>query len=240
MTASTIFVVVIDPQLRRVILNALVAEGHSVVETAHYNDALQILRKTRPDLVLVDFDTTENTCLDLCREMRSASDAPIFVFATQRFEIDKVSALDAGADDYMVKPIAIRELLARIRAVLRRTYAQREYPVFVSNELTIDFDRRLVCVRGKINRLTPNEHELLRLLVENQGKSLKHRKLLQAVWGPHCGSQFDYLRVLVSQLRKKVELNPRYPKFICTDPWVGYRFEPPQAELPAAIARESR
>jgi two-component system KDP operon response regulator KdpE len=240
MTSSTILVVVIDPQLRRVILNALVAEGHCVVETAHYNDALQILRKTRPDLVLVDFDTTENTCLDLCREIRSASDAPIFVFAAQHCEIDKVSALDAGADDYMVKPIAIRELLARIRAVLRRTCAQRERPAFASNELTIDFERRLVCVKGKINRLTPNEHELLRLLVENQGKSLKHRKLLQAVWGPHCGSQSDHLRVLVSQLRRKVELNPRYPKFICTDPWFGYRFEPPQAELPAAIARESR
>jgi two-component system KDP operon response regulator KdpE len=162
------------------------------------------------------------------------------VFAAQHCEIDKVSALDAGADDYMVKPIAIRELLARIRAVLRRTCAQRERPAFVSNELTIDFERRLVCVKGKINRLTPNEHELLRLLVENQGKSLKHRKLLQAVWGPHCGSQSDHLRVLVSQLRRKVELNPRYPKFICTDPWFGYRFEPPQAELPAAIARESR
>ena len=159
MTSSTILVVVIDPQLRRVILNALVAEGQCVVETAHYNDALQILRKTRPDLVLVEFDTTENTCLDLCREMRSASDTPIFVFAAQHCEIDKVSALDAGADDYMVKPIAIRELLARIRAVLRRTCAQRECPAFVSNELTIDFERRLVCVKGKINRLTPNEHE---------------------------------------------------------------------------------
>jgi two-component system KDP operon response regulator KdpE len=97
----------------------------------------------------------------------------------------------------------------------------------VSNELKIDFERRIVCVRGKITRLTLNEHELLRLLVENQGKSLKHRKLLQAVWGPHSGSQSDYLRALISQLRKKVELNPRYPKWICTDLWVGYGFEPP-------------
>ena len=238
MTSSTILVVVIDSQLRRVILNALVAEGHCVVETAHYNDALQILRKTRPDLVLVDFDTTQNTCLDLCREMRSASDAPIFVFAAQHCERNKVSALDAGADDYMVKPLAIQELLARIRAALRRKSAQREYPAFVSDDLKIDFQQRIVCVRGKVTRLTPNEHELLRLLVENRGKSLKHRKLLQAIWGSHCGSQSELLRVLVYNLRKKVEFNPRYPKFICTDPWFGYRFDPPQAEFPEVSPQE--
>jgi two-component system KDP operon response regulator KdpE len=232
--------VVIDPQLRRVILNALVDEGHCVVEAEHYYDALQILRNTRPDLALVDFDTTQNTCLDLCREMRSASDAPICIFAAQHCERNKVSALDAGAGDYMLKPIAIREMLARIRAVLRRISAQRECPALVSNELKSVFERTIVCVRGKITRLTANKHELLRLLVEDQGKSFKHRKLIQAVWGPHSGSQSDYLRVLVSRLRKKLEPNPRYPKFICTDPWLGYRFEPPQVQLPAAIAQGSR
>jgi two-component system KDP operon response regulator KdpE len=227
MISSTILIVVVDPHLRREILNALIASGHCAVEAVRYIDASQILRKTRPDLVLLDFGTERKTCLDLCREMRSASDAPIFVFAAQHCERDKVSALDAGADDYMVKPLAIQELLARIRAALRRTSAQREYPAFVSNDLRIDFQQRIVCVRGKVTRLTPNEHELLRLLVENRG-------------GSHCGSQSELLRVLVYNLRKKVEFNPRYPKFICTDPWFGYRFEPPQAEFPEVSAQESK
>jgi two-component system, OmpR family, KDP operon response regulator KdpE len=157
------------------------------------------------------------------------SDVPILVFAAQYCERDKVDALDAGADDYMVKPLAMRELLARIRARLRRSSTLREHPIYVSNDLTIDFEQRTVCVAGKVMRLTPKEHELLRLLVENQGKPLKHRKLLRAIWGAQCGSQSEYLRVLVYQLRKKVEVNPRYPKFICTDPWFGYHFEPPQA-----------
>ena len=230
MISSTILVAVVDPHVRRGILNALVAEGHCAVEAVRYNDALESLRNTQPDVILLDFDTAQKRCLDLCREMRRASDVPIFVFAAQHCEMDKVSALDAGADDYMVKPLAIQELLARIRAALRRISAQREYPAFVSNDLKIDFEQRTVCARGKVTRLTPNEHELLRLLVENRGKTLKHRKLLQAIWGSHCGSQSEYLRVLVYQLRKKVEFNPRYPKFICTDPWFGYRFEPPRAE----------
>ena len=230
MIYSTILIAVVDPHVRRAILDALVAEGHCVVEAVRCNDALQSLCNTGPDLILLDLDTAQKGCLELFREMRRESDVPIFVFASQHCEIDNVSALDAGADDYMVKPLAIQELLARIRAALRRTSAQREYPAFVSNDLKIDFEQRTVCARGKVTRLTPKEHELLRLLVENRGKSLKHRKLLQAIWGSHCGSQSEYLRVLVYQLRKKVEFNPRYPKFICTDPWFGYRFEPPRAE----------
>jgi two-component system KDP operon response regulator KdpE len=226
MLSGKILVVVVDPHVRRTIQDVLVAEGHCVIEAVSRNDALQSLPDERPDIVLVDFDSAQQSCLDLCREMRTVSDVPILVFAAQYCERDKVDALDAGADDYMVKPLAIRELLARIRARLRRRSTLREHPIYVSNDLTIDFEQRTVCVAGKVMRLTPKEHELLRLLVENQGKPLKHRKLLRAIWGAQCGSQSEYLRVLVYQLRKKVEVNPRYPKFICTDPWFGYHFAP--------------
>ena len=228
MLSGMILVLVVDPHVRRTIQDALVAEGHCVVEVVDRNDALQSLPDERPDIVLVDFDSEQESYLDLCREMRRVSDVPIFVFAAQHCERDKVNALDAGADDYIVKPLAMQEFLARIRAVLRRKSAQREHPIFVSNDLIIDFEQRTVCVAGKVMRLTLKEHELLRLLVENQGKPLKHRRLLQAVWGSRCGSQSEHLRVLVCQLRKKVEINPRYPKFICTDPWFGYHFASPR------------
>jgi two-component system, OmpR family, KDP operon response regulator KdpE len=226
MLSGTILVATVDTHVRRTIQDALVAEGHCVVEAVGRNDALQSLPNERPDVVLIDFDSEQERCLDLCREMRRVSDVPILVVAAQHCERDKVDALDAGADDCMIKPLAMRELLARIRAVLRRKSARRKHPIFVSDDLTIDLERRTVCVAGKVMRLTPKEHELLRLLVENQGKPLKHRRLLQAVWGSQCGSQSEHLRVLVCQLRKKVEVNPRHPKFICTDPWFGYYFAP--------------
>jgi two-component system KDP operon response regulator KdpE len=218
MLSGTILVAVVDPHVRRTIQDALVAERHCVIEAVGRNDALQSLPDERPDIVLVGFDSEQESCLDFCCEIRRVSDVPIFVFAAQHCERDKVDAIDAGADDYIVKPLAMQEFLARIRAVLRRKSAQREHPIFVSNDLTIDFEQKIVCVACKAMCLTPKEHELLRLLVENQGKPLKHRSLLQAMWGSQCGSQSEHLRVLVCQLRKKVEVNRRYPKFICTDP----------------------
>ena len=230
MLSGTILVAVVDPHVRRTIQDALVAAGHCVIEAVGRNDALQNLSDERPDIVLVDFDSEQESCLDLCREMRRVSDMPIFVFAAQHCERDKVNALDAGADDYLVKPLAMQEVLARIRAVLRRKSAQREHRVFASNGLTIDFEQRTVCGAGKGMRLTPKEHGLLRLFVKDQGTPLKHRRLLQATWGSQCGSQSEHLRVLVCQLRKKLEINPRYPKFICTDSWFGYHFVPPRAE----------
>jgi two-component system KDP operon response regulator KdpE len=230
MLSGTILVVVVGPQVRRTIQDALVAEGHCVIEAVGRNDALQSLPDERPDIVLMDCDSEQESCLDLCREMRTVSDVPIFVFAAQHWERDKVNTLDAGAEDYLVKPLAMQESLARIRAVLRRKSVQREHPIFVPNDLTIDSEQRTVCVAGKVMRLTLKEHEVLRLLVVNQGKPLKHCRLLQAMWGSQCGSQSEHLRVLVCQLRKKVEVNPRYPEFICTDPWFGYHFALPRAE----------
>jgi two-component system KDP operon response regulator KdpE len=141
-------------------------------------------------------------------------------------EHDKVLALDAGADDYVVKPFGMEELLARIRAALRRTSSAEPVPTYVSDDLEIDFERRKLLVQGRPVRLTPKEFDLLRHLVANQGKPLEHRRLLQAVWGPDYGDETEYLRVFINQLRKKIEPDPTHPKYIHTDPWVGYRFEP--------------
>jgi two-component system KDP operon response regulator KdpE len=144
-----------------------------------------------------------------------------------------VLALDAGADDYVVKPFSMEELLARIRAALRRTSSGEPIPTYVSSDLEIDFERRKLLVQGRPVRLTPKEFELLRHLVSNQGKPLEHRRLLQAVWGPDYGNETEYLRVFINQLRKKIEPDPAHPKYIHTDPWVGYRFEPTAAPVKA-------
>jgi two-component system KDP operon response regulator KdpE len=142
-------------------------------------------------------------------------------------EHDKVQALDAGADDYVVKPFGSEELMARIRAGLRRAATTENFPPFVSNDLKIDFEKRSILVKGEAVRLTPKEFDLLRHLVANQGKALGHRRLLQAVWGPDYGEETEYLRVFINQLRKKIEPDPKKPRYIHTEPWVGYRFEPP-------------
>ena len=166
----------------------------------------------------MDIDSEKESGLDLCREMPSMSGVPAFISAAQKCDRHKVNALDAGADDYIVKPLAMQEFLARIRAVLWRKSSESEHPIFISNNLTIDCEQRTECVAGKVMRL------LLRLLVEYVGKPPNHRRLLQAMCGSQYGSQSKYLRVVVCQLRKNVEVNPRYPKFICTDPWFGYHF----------------
>jgi two-component system KDP operon response regulator KdpE len=230
MTFATILLVADDPQIRRVMLTTLVSEGYSVVEGKCGDNALMKLRHSRPDLILLDVNTSGIEGLDACREMRSGSDVPIIMLTVRNTERDKVMAFDAGADDYVVKPFGAQELLARIRAALRRTALTENLPSFESNELKIDFQRRTVFVRGERTHLTPKEFELLRLLVTNQGKPLRHRRLLQAIWGPDYGDETEYLRVFISQLRKKIELNPSQPQFICTDPWLGYRFEMPSVQ----------
>jgi two-component system KDP operon response regulator KdpE len=165
--------------------------------------------------------------LEACREIRRTSDAPIIMLTVRNAERDKVAALDAGADDYVVKPFGIEELLARIRAALRRFAPADAIPPFVSKDLSIDFESRLVNVRGTAVHLTPKEYDVLKYLVGNQGKPLTHRRLLQAVWGPDYGNETENLRVVINQLRKKIEVDPARPKYIVTEPWVGYRFQSP-------------
>jgi two-component system KDP operon response regulator KdpE len=229
MSTSTILVVDDEPQIRRVMRTTLASNGYAVLEARTGEEALETIRKERPELVLLDVNMPGIGGLEVCREIRDQSDIAIIMLTVRNTEHDKVLALDAGADDYVVKPFSMEELLARIRAALRRTSSAEPVPAFLSNDLEIDFERRKVLVKGNPVRLTPKEFDLLRHLVASQGKPLEHRRLLQAVWGPDYGNETEYLRVFINQLRKKIEPDPANPKYIHTDPWVGYRFEPADA-----------
>jgi two-component system KDP operon response regulator KdpE len=222
-----ILVVDDEPQIRRVMKTALAANAYAVVEAISGEDALENFDSLHPDLVLLDTNMPGMGGLAACREIRRRSDVPVIMLTVLNSERDKVSALDAGADDYVTKPFGMEELLARIRASLRRTSADAPEE-FNSPELQIDFEKRKVRARGGEVRLTPKEFDLLRYLVSSAGKPVSHRRLLQAVWGPDYGGEVEYLRVFINQLRKKIEPDPSRPRYIHTDPWVGYRFDPPQ------------
>jgi two-component system KDP operon response regulator KdpE len=227
LSAANILVVDDEPQIRRVMRSTLSAQGYVITEAKTGEEALELMRKERPDLILLDVNMPGMGGLEACREIRRTSDAPIIMLTVRNAERDKVAALDAGADDYVVKPFGIEELLARIRAALRRFAPADAIPPFVSKDLSIDFESRLVNVRGTAVHLTPKEYDVLKYLVGNQGKPLTHRRLLQAVWGPDYGNETENLRVVINQLRKKIEVDPARPKYIVTEPWVGYRFQSP-------------
>lgn len=228
MNAATILVVDDEPQIRRVMLTTLASQGYSVVEVRSGEEALEKVRDMRPDLILLDVNLPGISGLETCREIRTTCDAPIIMLTVRNTERDKVQALDAGADDYVVKPFGVEELMARIRAALRRAAPSDATPPFISDDLTIDFEKRTVMVHDNPVRLTPKEFELLRQLVSNSGKAQAHRRLLQAVWGPDYGEETEYLRVFINQLRRKIEPDPRHPRYIHTEPWIGYRFDPPK------------
>lgn len=228
MSSATILVVDDEPQIRRVMRTSLTSHGYTIAEARSGEEALERIREERPDLILLDMNMPGMGGLAACREIRESLDTPIIVLTVRNAEKDKVQALNAGADDYVVKPFGMEELLARIRAALRRAAPGEPLRPVDLPDLQIDFERRNVTVKGKPVRLTPKEFELLRQLVANAGKTLVHRRLLQAVWGPDYGEETEYLRVFINQLRKKIEPDPRNPRYICTDPWVGYRFEFPR------------
>jgi two-component system KDP operon response regulator KdpE len=214
-------------------LTTLTSHGYSVIEAASGEEALGKIRTERPDLILLDVNMPGISGLETCAEIRTSSDVPIIMLTIRNSERDKVEALDAGADDYVVKPFGVQELMARIRAALRRSGPGDATPAFASDDLKIDFEKRVVNVKNRPVRLTPKEFELLRHLVANRGKALEHRRLLQAVWGPDYGEETEYLRVFINQLRKKIEPDPHKPRYIHTEPWVGYRFDPPQDKAAA-------
>lgn len=226
MSAGKILVVDDDPQIRRVMKATLVAHSYEVIEARTGEDALEIAPREMPSLVLLDMNMPGIGGLETCRALRSGSDIPVIILSVRNTEKDKVAALDAGADDYVTKPFGIEELLARIRAALRRSplSADSGPRTFHSSDLEIDFSTRQVRAHGVDVRLTPKEFDLLRYLVQNEGKPVTHRELLQAIWGPDYGNEPEYLRVFVNQLRKKIEANPAKPKYILTEPWVGYKF----------------
>jgi two-component system KDP operon response regulator KdpE len=225
-SGATILVVDDEPQIRRVMRSTLSAHGYVITEAKTGEEALELLRKERPDLILMDVNMPGMGGIETCREVRRTSSAPIIMLTVRNAERDKVQALDAGADDYVVKPFGIEELLARIRAALRRYSPGDTLPPFVSKDVAIDFESRQVTVRGRTVHLTPKEYDVLKHLVANQGKPLTHRRLLQSVWGPDYGEETENLRVVINQLRKKIEADPTHPKYIVTEPWIGYRFQP--------------
>lgn len=237
MNSAKVLIVDDEPQIRRVMRTTLATQGYTIVEARSGEEALEKMREESPDLVLLDINMPGIGGLEACREIRARADVPVIMLTVRNTERDKVSALDAGADDYVVKPFGIDELLARIRAALRRASPSRPVAPFVAPDLEIDFERRKVTVKGQPVRLTPKEFELLRHLVAHAGKPIPHRRLLQAVWGPDYGEETEYLRVFVNQLRKKIEPDPSHPRYICTEPWVGYRFEAPPVRARAKARR---
>jgi two-component system, OmpR family, KDP operon response regulator KdpE len=229
MSAELILIVDDSPQIRHALRALLVPRGFTILDARSGEEALDLIRRERVELILLDVNLPGMSGFETCREIRRTSAIPVIMLSVRASERDKVQAFDAGADDYVVKPFGAEELIARVRATMRRAGSD-DSPTFVSANLQIDFERRTVSVKGRTVRLTPKEFELLRQLVTNRDKTLTHRWLLQAVWGPDYGEETESLRVLVNQLRKKVEPNPGKPRYIVTEPWVGYRFESPERE----------
>jgi len=223
-----ILVVDDEPQITRVLRTSLLTHEYDVRTAADGVSALETFGDWHPDLVVTDLAMPNMNGLELCRKLRAVSQVPIIVLSARGEEKAKVEALDTGADDYVTKPFGIDELLARMRAALRRAASpaagEPEQTVLATGDFSVDLEARIVVVRGGEVRLTPKEFELLVYFLRNAGKVLTHRTLLAAVWGGNYTEQSEYLRVFVGNLRKKIETEPDKPRYILTEPWVGYRF----------------
>jgi two-component system KDP operon response regulator KdpE len=224
---GNILVVDDEAQIARVLKTALSSHGYGVRTASDGDEAIQLMKEWAPDLVITDLRMPNLDGLGLCKHIRAKSKLPIIVLSVKGEERTKVEALDAGADDYVTKPFGVAELLARVRAALRRASApdEEEKPLIESGDFRIDIPARRVQVKGREVHLTPKEFDLLVHLARHAGKVLTHRKLLAAVWGANSVEQPEYLRVFIGHLRKKLEPNEDSPKYIVTEPWVGYRFE---------------
>jgi len=225
MTAR-VLVVDDEPQILRALKTSLRGAGYDVETAETAEQALALLAVNPPDAVVLDLVLPDGKGTDVCRELRKWSAAPVLVLSVVGDEAEKVAALDAGADDYVTKPFGIDELLARLRAALRRVDAPAE-PVVVLGDLRIDLEKRAVSIRGGPVQLTPHEFALLRVLARNPGKLLTHETLLREVWGRGYGEESHYLHVYVSQLRRKLEPDPARPRYILTEPGAGYRLADP-------------
>jgi two-component system, OmpR family, KDP operon response regulator KdpE len=216
-----------EPQITRVLRTSLDAHGYDLRVANDGDTALHIARDWSPDLMITDLSMPVMDGLELCRRFRQKSNAPIIVLSVKGEERTKVQALDAGADDYVTKPFGINELLARVRANLRRVPQELESPggLIAEGDFRVDLDAHVAHVRDRELKLTPKEFDLLAYLARNPRKVVTHRKLLAAVWGPNSTEQPEYLRVFIGQLRKKIEERGSQ-SYILTEPWVGYRFEP--------------
>ena len=214
-----------EPQITRVLRTTLSAQRYDIRVANDGETALEIMKDWTPDLVITDLAMPNMDGLELCRRIRMTSEVPIIVLSVKGEERTKVHALDAGADDYVTKPVGISELSARVRANLRRAPVAEAEKVIKAGNIRIDVDAHKVTVRGQETRLTPKEFEVLAFLVKNRGKVVTHRTLLAAVWGGENIEQPEYLRVFINRLRNKIEPDPDSPRYILTEPHIGYRFE---------------
>ena len=205
MADATILVVDDEPQIRRVLRAALSGNGYEVALAKDGQEAIEMVVRERPDLILLDVNMPGMNGLEVCSKIRLSFTGPIIMVTVRNSEQDKILTLDSGADDYVVKPFTMGELLARIRAAWRRSNSGEPLAKFESPQLTVDLERRIVDVRGQRVHLSPKEFDVLRLLITQQGKPLTHKKLLQNVWGPDHGEETENLRVVINQLRKKIE-----------------------------------
>lgn len=212
-----------EAQIRRFLRVSLEAGGYHVHEAGTGKEGIFIAAKVRPDLIVLDLGLPDTDGIEVVRQLREWTKTPIIILSVRDADSDKVAALDAGADDYLTKPFSTEELLARLRVALRHAQPEPDLRVFTTGELHVDLTRRLVTVRGEPIKLTPTEYALLRLMVQHAGRVLTHRQILKEVWGPAYIDESHYLRVYFSQLRQKIEENPALPKYLLTEPGVGYR-----------------
>lgn len=223
-------ILIVDDELliRRALRTTLVHQCYEVCDAQRGDETLDLVRSRRFDLVLLDFNLPDMTGVEICRQIRAGFDVAIIMLTVRTSERDKVAALDAGADDYVTKPFDTSELLARVRASLRHTVTiAPASDFFTSKDFIIDFVERTVTRREQKLRLSPKQCQLLRYLVSNRGKCLSHRTLLQAIWGPEHSEQPMLLQALIAQIRKKIEPDPREPRYLTTVPCIGYQFNSP-------------
>ena len=225
MKKTRILVVDDEPQIGRMLRTQLSTRGYDVDHVANGQDALVAVGDQPPDLILLDLGLPDLDGMEVCRRLREWSSVPVIFLTARDEERSKVRALDVGGDDYVTKPFGIPELLARVRAVLRRKQEQPSITtsVFTSGALRVDFTARSVTVNGDEVRLTPTEYELLRLFILHADKTVTHRQLLTQIWGPEATTETQYLHVFIRQLRRKLELDPAQPRHFVTEPGVGYR-----------------
>ena len=230
MGEGRILVVDNEPQIRRVMRTTLIADGFEVADARTGDEALEQMRSAKYDLVLLDINMPGMNGLEACQAIRAISETPIIMLTVRTADKDKVQAFESGADDYVTKPFSTPELLARIDVAMRKNRVPKTIgrSKVQLGDIEIDFEARQVTGPAGPIRLTPTEFELLSYLVAHANKSIGHRELLRAIWGPDYGGENEYLRVFINHLRKKLERTPAKPKYLLTDPWVGYRLHLPK------------
>jgi two-component system KDP operon response regulator KdpE len=225
MSVDGVRILVVDDekQIRRMLRAALEGYGYDIAEAASGHEGLSQTSIFHPDVIILDLGLPDIDGIEVIERLREWTQVPVIVLSVREHEDDKIKALDVGADDYVTKPFSMGELLARLRAALRRTAGSEDTPILVFGELSIDISHRNVSVRGEEVKLTPTEYEVLKYLAQQAGRVVTHRQLLKAVWGSNYQEHSQYLRVYVGQLRRKLEVDPSQPAYIITEPGVGYR-----------------